>query len=381
MIIGIPRETAPNERRVAMVPAVMPTLTKAGLEVVIQAGAGDPADFPDREYLARDARIASSRQELFAAADVILQVRTPSANQAAGQNDLPLIRTGQTLIGLADPATPASRPMIDAVADRGAVLFALELMPRISRAQAMDVLSSQATVAGYKAVLLAAAALPRMFPLLMTAAGTVPAARVLVIGAGVAGLQAIATAKRLGAIVEAYDIRPAVREQVVSVGAKFVELPLETSAAESAGGYARAQSEDFYRRQRELLGQVIARSDVVICTASVPGKKSPVLVAAEMVRAMKPGSVIVDLAADRGGNCELTKPDQSAQDEASGVTILGPTNLAASVPKDASAMFARNVTTFLLHLLGKEKRFSLDADDEITRSTLVCRDGKVLVGS
>ncbi len=261
------------------------------------------------------------------------------------------------------------------MAAKGVTLLALELLPRITRAQSMDVLSSQATIAGYRAVLLAALALPKIFPMMITAAGTLNAARVLVVGAGVAGLQAIATARRLGAMVSGYDVRPAVKEQVQSLGAKFVEMPLDSAAAAGAGGYAQQMDEAFYRRQRELMTRVVAESDVVITTAAVPGKKSPVLVTAEMVAGMAPGSVIVDLAAERGGNCELTHAGQTVV--VNGVTILGPTDLPAEVPQHASQLYAKNITTFLLYLV-KEGRLTLDAEDEIVRETLVARGGEVI---
>ena len=277
------------------------------------------------------------------------------------------------MIGFAEPLT--AHAATEAVSARGASLFAMELMPRITRAQSMDALSSMASIAGYKAVLLAAHELPRMFPMMMTAAGTLAPARVFVIGAGVAGLQAIASAKRLGARVEAYDVRPAVREQVESLGARFVELPLETAAREDKGGYAKAQDESFYRRQRELMAKTVAASDVVITTAAIPGKKSPVLVTADAVAGMSPGSVIVDLAAERGGNCELTKADETVH--VHGVTILGPTNLPSTVPYHASQMYAKNITTFLQHLV-KDGAVRFDLDDEITRETLVTHQGAIV---
>jgi proton-translocating NAD(P)+ transhydrogenase subunit alpha len=382
MLFGVPRETFPGERRVAMVPAAIPPLKKIGLDIVVERGAGDAAGFPDEAFTQQGA-VIGSRSDVFAA-DLVAMVRTPGANPINGDNDLPFIRTGQLLIGFAEPLTSieASR----AVADRGAILFAMELVPRISRAQSMDALSSMATVAGYKAVLLAADALPRMFPMLNTAAGTVAAARVFIVGAGVAGLQAIATARRLGARVEAYDVRPAVKEQIQSLGARFVELPLEAAQAQDAGGYATAQDESFYRRQREMMLKTIAGSDVVITTAAVPGKRAPVLVTAEMVRAMAPGSVIVDLAAERGGNCELTKPGQTAVE--GGVTILGPTNLPAAVPYHASQMYARNVVTVVQHLVQREKgpdgkatgapKLVIDMSDEITRESVVTKDGAIV---
>ena len=363
MKIGVPTEQVAGERRVALVPASIALLKKAGFEVFIERGAGDRAGFPDSAYADKGAQIAASRADVFAA-DVILQVRV---------SDLSPMRPGQVVVGTADPlgAPDAVRDL----ASRGVTAFALELIPRITRAQSMDVLSSMATIAGYKAVLLAANSLPRMFPLLTTAAGTITPAHVFIVGVGVAGLQAIATARKLGAVVEAYDVRPAVKEQVQSVGAKFVELPLETGQAEDKGGYAKEQDEAFYQRQRDMMTRVIAASDVVITTAVVPGRKAPVLVTGDMVRGMAPGSVIVDLAAERGGNCELTRADQVVVDN--GVTILGPTNLPSTVPYHASQMYAKNITTFLLHLV-KEGAVKLDPSDEITRDTLIAQAGEVV---
>jgi NAD(P) transhydrogenase subunit alpha len=373
MIIGTVAETYPGERRVALVPAVLPSLAKAGLEVLVQAGAGERAGFPDERYREHGARLAATREEVFAAAGAIVQVRALGANPEAGRGDLERLRSGQVLVAFLDPlAAPDS---VRQAAERGVVAFAMELIPRISRAQSMDALTSMATIAGYKAVLLAAEALPRMFPMMMTAAGTVTPARVLVIGAGVAGLQAIATSRRLGGVVEAYDVRPAVKEQVTSLGAKFVEMPLDAAGAEGTGGYARAMDEEFYRRQRQLMSAVMARSNVVISTAAVPGKKAPILITREMVRGMMPGSVIVDLAAERGGNCELTRPDQTVVEH--GVTILGPANLSATVPFDASQLYARNVVNFLLHLV-RDGAVRIDPQDEITRETLVAREGDVV---
>ncbi len=373
MIVGVPKETFPGERRVALVPALLPLLKKATLDVVIEAGAGAAAGCPDASYREHGARSVETRRELFETAEIVLQVRTPGANPAAGHLDLAHVRSGQVLIGFAEPLLAGAA--IRDLATRGATTFAMELMPRITRAQSMDALSSMATIAGYKAVLLAAAALPRIFPMLMTAAGTVAAARAFIVGAGVAGLQAIATARRLGAKVEAYDVRPAVKEQVQSLGARFVELPLETGGAEDQGGYAKAQDEAFYRRQRDLLARVVAANDVVITTALVPGRKAPILVTGEMVAGMAPGSVVVDLAAERGGNCELTRPDETVV--ANGVTILGPTNLPATVPYHASQMYAKNIATFLLHLV-KGGAVQIDLADEITRETLVTRGGEVV---
>ena len=373
MIIGVPTETFPGERRVALVPAVVPNLVKAGCEVLVQQGAGDAAGFPDSLYAGKGARIAATRHEVFKSADALLQVLGHGANDRTGRDDLPLLRPGQVLVGflrpLGDPRT------VEEIARTGAIAFAVELMPRITRAQSMDALSSMATVAGYKAVVLAAQILPRMFPMLTTAAGTIPPAKVLVIGAGVSGLQAIATARRLGGVVSGYDIRPAAKEQVQSLGARFVELPLAAADAEDRRGYARAQDETFYARQRELLARVVAESDVVVTTAVVPGQRAPVLVTADMVAAMPWGSVIADLAAERGGNCELTRPAETVV--ARGVTIIPAVNLASTVPTHASQMYAKNLAAFFLHLV-KDGALRLDLGDEITRETLVTRDGEVV---
>ncbi len=373
MIVGVPREIFPGERRVAIVPGVVPNLAKAGVEVALEAGAGVEAGYSDADYEAKGAKVLSSRGDVFGSADVIVQVLCYGSNDRTGRADLPLLKRGQTLIGFLRPLGEAQT--LEEIAATGATSFSVELMPRITRAQNMDALSSMSTIAGYKAVLIAADKLPRIFPMLTTAAGTITPSRVLIIGAGVAGLQAIATARRLGAVVSAYDLRPVVKEQVQSLGGRFVELPIETADAEDAGGYAKAQDESFYRRQRELLGKVVAESDVVITTAVVPGKKSPVLVTKEMVAAMRLGSVIVDLAAERGGNCELTRPDETVI--AHGVMIVGTTNLASSVPYHASQMYAKNLTNFLLHLV-KDGALQLNLDDEITRSTLVTHAGEIV---
>ncbi|MFH1144647.1 MAG: Re/Si-specific NAD(P)(+) transhydrogenase subunit alpha [Candidatus Eisenbacteria bacterium] len=373
MIVGVPKETFPEERRVALVPTVVPMLAKAGIEVLIEPGAGEAAGFSDASFAEKGARIAPSRPEVFAQARIIVQVRACGANLVAGRDDLGALRRGQTLIGLCHPFSAADTAR--RLAECGVMLFSLELMPRITRAQAMDVLSSMSTIAGYKAVVIAADALTRMFPMLVTAAGTVIAARVFVIGAGVAGLQAIASARRLGAIVEAYDVRPAVREQVESLGAKFVEFKLETAEAEDQGGYAKALGEEFYRRQREMMAQVVAANDVVIATAVVPGKPAPVLITRAMVEGMAPGSAIVDLAAEQGGNCELTRPGLSIQHR--GVTIVGPINIASTVPFHASQMYARNMTAFLRHLV-RDGEVNLDPTDEIVAATLVTRDGEIV---
>ena len=373
MIIGVCKETFPHERRVAVIPDVVASLTKQGLEVLVEQDAGLEAAIPDAAFATKGATIAAHRSEVFADADIVLQVRSLGANPGAGKPDLELMRSGQAIIGFSEPLSAPE--FAREIAARGVTSFAMELLPRITRAQSMDALSSMATIAGYKAVLLAAEALPRMFPMFMTAAGTTKAAKVLVVGAGVAGLQAIATARRLGAVVSAYDIRPVVKEQVESLGARFVELKLHADDAEDRGGYARAMDEEFYRQQRELLSQVVAGSDVVITTAAVPGKKAPVLITEEMVKGMAPGSVLVDLAAERGGNCALTKADQTVVE--GGVTILGPTNLPATVPYHASQMYAKNVSTLLLHLIDDGK-LKLDLEDEITGEMLVTHGGDVV---
>ena len=369
MRVGIPREIFPGETRVAVIPAGVAGLAKAGLQVAIESGAGAAAGFPDAAYQEQGAELVD-RAALFSQADILLTVRAASLDGA--------LRPGQTVIGFADPL--GDPQAVQAAAAAGITLFSMELMPRITRAQSMDALSSMATIAGYKGVLLAADALPRMFPMLMTAAGTISPARVFIVGAGVAGLQAIASARRLGAKVEAYDVRPAVKEQVQSLGARFVELPLEAADSEDKGGYAKAQDEAFYRRQREMMLKIVAASDVVLTTALIPGKRAPVLVTTEMVEAMQPGSVIVDLAAERGGNCELTRPDEIVVH--GGVTIIGPSNPAAMVPYHASQMYSKNITTFLAHLLGKDgakgATLPLNQDDEITRETLLAHGGAVV---
>ena len=373
MKIGVLKETYPGEQRVALVPSVVPSLIKGGMEVFIESRAGEQAGYPDSAYVEKGGKIADSREQVFQIVDCILQVRLLGANLHEGKADLPGFRKGQMLVGIAEALShPQS---VQDLAAREVTSFALELMPRITRAQSMDILSSMGTVAGYKAVVMAANTLPKMFPMLMTAAGTVTPAKVLIIGAGVAGLQAISVARRLGAAVQAYDIRPAVKEQILSLGAKFVELPLETGDAEDQGGYAKAQDEAFYKKQRELLGHVISTSDIVISTAAVPGKKAPILITAEMVAGMSPGSVIVDLAAERGGNCELTKPGETIV--AHGVTIHGPENLSSTVPYHASQMYAKNVATFLLHLV-KKGEVTLDMNDEITKETMMTKHGEVV---
>jgi NAD(P) transhydrogenase subunit alpha len=374
MIIGVAKETLPGEKRVALIPAVLPLLAKRGVAVQIEAGAGAQAGYPDQEYADKGATIVPDRRTLFSQADVLAQVNTFGANPEAGRGDLMLLRQGQVVIGLADPLGAPERAR--ELSQRGVTAFGLELMPRITRAQSMDVLSSMASLAGYRAVLIAAMELPRIFPMMMTAAGTIKPAHALVMGVGVAGLQAIATAKRLGALVSAYDVRPAVKDQVQSLGGKFVDLGLDTAGAEDKGGYAREQSEDFLRRQREAMTRVVAGSDVVITTAAIPGKRSPILVTADMVKAMTPGSVIVDLGAERGGNCELTQSGKTVVEH--GVTIVGPLNLASTVPYHASQMYSKNLATFLEHLLDKEGKLVVNTTDEITSGTLLCQGGELV---
>jgi len=372
VIIGVSKESYPGERRVALVPAVLPTLTKAGFEVHIQAGAGIGAGYPDSLYAEKGAKIVADRAGVFAVADIITQVLCYGPNDVNGEQDVPLYRRNQILVGFLRPF--GALDVLQQIAQAGVTSFAVELMPRTTRAQSMDALSSMATVSGYKAVLVAANSHPRIFPMLTTAAGTITPARVFIIGCGVAGLQAIATARRLGAVVSAYDLRPVVKEQVQSLGGRFVELPIEAKDAQDAGGYARAQDEDFYRRQRELLGKVVQESDVVIATAVIPGKKSPVLVTEEMVKGMALGSVIFDLASERGGNCEITEPGKTVVKH--GVTIIGTINVASGVPYHASMMYSRNLTAFLTHVI-KDQKLNLNLADDIVRDTLLTNAGEI----
>lgn len=370
-MIGVPKETFPGERRVALVPAAVKPLAKLGLDLIVETGAGMPSGYADADYAQAGATIASTRAEVFQKADLIAQIRAAGANPNAGSADLPLYRQGQCIFAQCDPLTDPRA--MQSIADKGAAVFALEMVPRITRAQSMDVLSSMATIAGYKAVLLAASHLPQLFPMMMTAAGTLAPARVFIIGAGVAGLQAISTARRLGAVVQAYDVRPDVKEQCESLGAKFVELELK--GAEGQGGYAKEMGEDFLRRQRELMLKVVAASDVVITTAAVPGKKAPTLLTAEMVQAMPAGSVVVDIAAERGGNCELTHPGQTIT--AHNVTIIGPLNLPSDIPRHASQMFSNNILA-LLKTMVKDGKLTLKVGDEVIAGTLMTRSGKVV---
>ncbi|HKS82870.1 MAG TPA: Re/Si-specific NAD(P)(+) transhydrogenase subunit alpha [Candidatus Acidoferrales bacterium] len=375
MIVGVPKESFPGERRVALVPAAVPQLTKAKLEVVIEAGAGAEAGYPDAAYAEKGAKILGSRAEVFKTADIIFQVLCHGSNDRTGKADLPLLRRGQFLIGFLRPLGTAHT--LQEIAATGATSFAVEMMPRTTRAQSMDALSSMATICGYKAVLIAGNELPHVFPMLTTAAGTITPARVFIIGAGVAGLQAISTARRLGAVASAYDMRPASKEQVQSLGGRFVELPIEAKDAQDASGYGKAQDEAFYAKQRELLGRVVAESDVVITAAVIPGKKSPILVTKEMVSRMAPGSVIVDLAAERGGNCEVTKAEEKIV--VNGVTIIGWINLASTVPYHASQMYSRNLTTFLLNMV-KDGNVQLNMQDDIVAGTLVTQGGEIING-
>jgi len=373
MKIGVLKETYTGETRVALIPDGAAALIKKGLEVLVETGAGKSAGYLDSAYLEKGAQIIADRKDLFQNSDIILQVRGLGYNPIEGKNDLPLFRPGQTVIAFFDPLfDPAS---VKTLADKQLQTFSLELIPRTTRAQSMDALSSMATVAGYKAVILAAEALSKMFPMLMTAAGTITPARVFIIGAGVAGLQAIATAKRLGAVVKAYDVRPAVKEQVESLGARFIELDLQTAGAEDKGGYAKALGEDFYAKQREMMLKIVADSDVVITTALIPGKKAPILLTKEMVEAMPAGSVVVDLAAEKGGNCEITRPGKTIK--FGEVTIIGNDNLTAAAPYHASQMFSKNLTNLLILML-KDGALNIDYTDEIIKETLLTKDGQVV---
>ena len=373
MIIGVVQESLPGEKRVAMAPNVLPSLTKAGLEVLIQSGAGTASGYLDKDYQEKGAQIAKTREEVFEKATILFQVNGFGTNLKKGSDDLSLLREGQIVIATQDPLTNPEK--MTELAKTGAKAFALELVPRITRAQSMDILSSMANLAGYKAVLIGADNLVKIFPMMMTAAGTIAPAKVFVLGAGVAGLQAIATAKRLGAVVYSYDVRPAVKEQVESLGGKFVELNLETSTAEDSGGYAKEQSEDFIKKQREMMLEVLSDVDVAITTAAIPGRKAPILITKEMVAAMKPGSVIVDLAAERGGNCELTKAGKTTKSK--GVVIVGPQNVPSMVAYHASQMYGKNISTFLLNMV-KDGELNINLEDEIVKDSLICENGEVV---
>jgi len=374
MIAGVPKERFAGERRVALIPTDISRLTKQGIEVLLERGAGSSAGYSDEEYANKGATLVETRQELFARSDAIVQVRAFLANPQNGSEDLQLMREGQGLFAMLDPLSDPGR--CQELASTGITSFAMELIPRIARAQSMDVLSSMANIAGYRAVLLAASSLPKLFPMMMTAAGTISPAKVFVIGAGVAGLQAIATARRLGAVVDAYDVRPEVKEQVQSVGGQFVVLDLETESAGDKGGYAKAQSEEFYQRQQEMMATYVRAADVVITTAAIPGRQAPRLVTKAMMQGMKPGSVLVDLAAESGGNCELTRAGETVEHD--GVAIIGPTNVPSSLPYHASQMYSRNMATFLAHITNEEGELNVDLNDEITSGTLLTQNGEVL---
>lgn len=371
--IGVPGELHPRERRVAVVPELISSYADSGFQLSIEAGAGRQADFSDEEYKSKGANIVSTRDELFGACDIILQVRPLTGEPSTTSPDLQLLKKGQKIIGFFDPIRKTA--LIQEIASAGVVSLSIELMPRITKAQSMDALSSQATVAGYKAVLLAAGLSSKMFPLLMTAAGTVSPVHLLVIGAGVAGLQAIATAKRLGAVVSAYDVRPEVKEQVESLGAKFIELDIQDTDTDAGSGYAREMGKEFYERQRELMAGAVSKSDVVIATAAVPGKKAPVLIDEQMLKQMQFGSIIMDLAADSGGNCQLTRPGRTVEQH--GVKIAGPLDVAATTPHHASQLYSRNLYNFVKHLSSNEP-VNPDNEDEIIRGTLLTYDGNIV---
>ena len=372
MFVGVLKDRYINEKRVSLVPQDVRNLKKLGAEVIVEKGAGEEAGFSDEEYISEGSIIAD-RSEVFERSDILLKVRALMAEEDEFKKEADHYRN-KMVISTVEPFS-LTEDIIKKISDLKTTVFSLELIPRITRAQSMDILSSMATIAGYRAVILGAYHLKKMFPMLMTAGGTILPAKVFVIGAGVAGLQAIATAKRLGAVVEAYDIRPAVKEQVQSLGAKFVELGLETESAEDKGGYAKAMDEEFYKRQREVMTEVIARSDLVISTAVVPGKRAPVLITRDMVSKMRKGSVIVDLAAERGGNCELTEAGKEIEVE--GIKIIGPLNLPSDLPKDSSQLFSRNVTNFL-KLMVKDGELSINLGDEIIKETLLFKEGELI---
>ena len=372
MKIGVPRETIPGEKRVAVTPEVASKLVKSGFEVTVETGAGDAAGFSDGDYRSAGATIATTAADALGDADAVLKVRRPVFSAALGTNEVELLKPNALLIGLLDPR--GEQEGLRPIAQRGVTAASMELVPRITRAQMMDALSSQSTVAGYKAVLLAANAVGRFFPLLMTAAGTIRPARVLVIGAGVAGLQAIATARRLGAVVEAFDTRPVVKEQVKSLGAQFVELDVTEHDAQDEGGYAKELAAEHIAREKQLIHDHASKADAVITTALVPGRRAPVLISAETVRAMRPGSAIVDLAAEQGGNCELSQPGKTVVEHR--VTILAPLDLPSQLAYDASQMYARNVAALLMHFAPKGT-MTLDFNDEITKAVVIAAQGEM----
>ncbi|MGL1892250.1 MAG: Re/Si-specific NAD(P)(+) transhydrogenase subunit alpha [Spirochaetaceae bacterium] len=371
MIIGIPKESFPNENRVALVPAHVAGLIKAGSSVLIESGAGLNAGFKDELYSLKGATITESREEIFNKSDILIMVRAGASNPIEGKKDINIIRNKATVIGLMNPYN--MKEFKNLLKEKKLNVFALELIPRISRAQSMDVLSSMASISGYKAAIIAADSLHKIFPMMMTAAGTITPSKILVIGAGVAGLQAIATTHRLGALITGYDIRPAAKEQVESLGAKFLELDLETGGSEDKGGYAKEMDKEFYDKQRELLAASIKASDVVITTALIPGKKAPILITADMVHSMSQGSLIIDLAAEGGGNCELTEPNKIK--DIDGVKIIGSTNLPSEVANHSSQLYSKNISNFI-HLLIKDGELNMNMEDEIIEKTLICREGE-----
>ena len=373
MTIGVPTETSPGERRVSIVPVGVSNLVKAGCTVRVCAGAGREAGISDADYEEAGATVVQERGSVFDESDVIVQVRGGGANPDSGMADVERLREGQALIGFLEPLSAPAE--IKALSNRRATACAMEFIPRTSRAQSMDALSSQANIGGYKAALVAAEYLPRLFPMMMTAAGTITPAHVFVVGVGVAGLQAIATCKRLGAVIQAYDVRPAVKEQVQSVGARFVELELDTADSEGSGGYAQAMDEQFYAKQREMMARVVSENDVVITTAAVPGKPAPVLVTEDMIKSMRPGSVVIDLAAERGGNCEITEPGRTVVKH--GVTLVGEVNLPSTVPFHASQMYSNNIVNFL-KLMINDGALDVGIDDDIVQGATVTRDGEIV---
>jgi NAD(P) transhydrogenase subunit alpha len=369
--VGIPKEIATGERRVALVPAAVGRLAKAGLQVLVEFRAGEAALFEDNEYAATGARIVPDPSALYGEADVVLKVQRPLFNSGTGAHEVDLLRPGQTLISLFVPSDDPD--LVRRAADHKISYFSMDLIPRISRAQPMDARSAMSTLAGYKAVLLAANAYNRLFPMLATAAGTIAPAKVLVLGVGVAGLQAIATARRLGAVVSAFDVRPQVKQEVESLGARF--LAIDVVSEQDASGYARGLSEEQERRQREQMADFVKDADIVVTTALVPGKKAPLLITADMIVQMKPGSVVVDLAAEQGGNCEWTEPGKTV--DRRGVTIIGPVNIPSAMPGLASQLYARTISAFLLNMV-KDGALALNFDDPIVRDSCVLRDGQVM---
>ncbi|MGD0637985.1 MAG: Re/Si-specific NAD(P)(+) transhydrogenase subunit alpha [Nitrososphaerales archaeon] len=365
MIVGVPKETAQGEKRVSLIPDGVSKL--AGASILLEKGAGEEAGFPDSAYVEKGVSIAADASVLYSQADVILKVTPPSKAEAG------MVKEGAATVSFLYPL--ANLEAVKALSARKATAFAMELIPRISRAQPMDALSSQSNLGGYKAALLAAEALPRIFPMMMTAAGTISPAKVFVVGAGVAGLQAIATARRLGAVLEAYDVRPIVKEQIESLGARFLQMPVETKDAQDAGGYAKAQTAEFYAKQQKFLAERAWVSDVVITTALIPGQRAPILISEEAVKGMRSGSVVVDIAAEQGGNCALTEPGKTVVRY--GVTIIGPLNLPSTMAPQASQLYSRNITSFFSTVM-KDGVLKIDLKDDITRGSLVINAGEVV---